>query len=172
MATTICRSIIRTSAFVYSLKYDPKVDYTYGLAPIVLWATAEIASIIICTCFPLVPRFSAIVTHRSASTSTALTPGGSQIRNRHSGPVRRMSRFHIPGFTQWTHEDTVTTAVGDDIPEDTPYIAIAEARSESQSTASVLKEEERGPSISGPAAIRKTVTIEMSSHARTRSGLS
>ncbi|KAF6234091.1 hypothetical protein HO173_007510 [Letharia columbiana] len=62
--SSICR-------LVYSTHIISSPDVSYIIAQTALWGLAEIATIILCTCFPMMPRFVKLITDRCSSPKSS-----------------------------------------------------------------------------------------------------
>lgn len=70
-ATGLLAFISSICRLVYSTHIISSPDVSYIIAQTALWGLAEIATIILCTCFPMMPRFVKLITDRCSSPKSS-----------------------------------------------------------------------------------------------------
>ncbi|KAI9745628.1 MAG: hypothetical protein M1818_001162 [Claussenomyces sp. TS43310] len=135
--SSICR-------LAYTIEIQYTTDSTYKIAQVALWTLAEISSIILCTCFPMMPRFYKLIT---SSRKSKMSEGiSSSARSAYAAKIHAgfdKTSGNVP--PPWERGDTELARLKE------PYLP--------------LDGERRGETI-GMGIIHKTVDVDVTREAQ------
>ncbi|KAL2824196.1 hypothetical protein BJY01DRAFT_263066 [Aspergillus pseudoustus] len=96
--TGVLSCISSTCRLVYGVFLTRTHDFTWGIAPVGLWAIGEICSVILSGAIPLLPGFIKFVRGQDASsTGPSYGNGGSSRRQGHTTHTASAVQQHVPG---------------------------------------------------------------------------
>lgn len=147
-ATGILAFVSSICRLIYATRIENSADVSFIVVQIGLWALAEIATVILCTCFPMMPRLVKLISERKAkSKSYSTSPPGHAWK-------RTMAKMGKDENSSGSSGDS-SHATGETNRLDTSYEQLGEEEYKtSGSSIGILRTEDIELAMSGPLDVR------------------